>query len=54
MGWLESLALAAFVAGLTGGVHCAAMCGGIVCMLTQDGKASGGRRWQFALAYNAG
>ncbi len=54
MGWLESLALAAFVAGLTGGVHCAAMCGGIVCMLTHDGKARGGSRWKFTLAYNAG
>ncbi|MEQ1773405.1 MAG: sulfite exporter TauE/SafE family protein [Burkholderiales bacterium] len=56
MGWLETIALAAFMAGLMGGVHCAAMCGGIVCMLNgrQDGKAKGVTRWKLALAYNAG
>jgi sulfite exporter TauE/SafE len=56
MGWLETVALAAFVAGLMGGLHCAAMCGGIVCMLNgrQDGKAKGATRWKWALAYNAG
>ena len=32
------LALAALLVGLTGGVHCAAMCGGIGCMLTHDGS----------------
>ena len=29
-GWLGLLASAAFLAGLMGGVHCAAMCGGWV------------------------
>ena len=33
MVWLETVALTAFMAGLMGGAHCAAMCGGIVCML---------------------
>ncbi len=56
MGWLETVALAAFTAGLMGGVHCAAMCGGIVCMLNgrKDDKAKSVTRWKFALAYNAG
>ena len=62
MGWLETVALAAFMAGLMGGVHCASMCGGIVCLLngrkqdkqdTQDTQ-KGVARWQFPLAYNAG
>jgi sulfite exporter TauE/SafE len=51
--WLALLASAAFVAGLLGGVHCAAMCGGIVAAC-----ASGGRHrtfaWRRTLAYNAG
>ncbi len=56
MGWLETVALAAFMAGLMGGVHCAAMCGGIVCMLNgrRDDKGRGAIRWKLALAYNAG
>ena len=56
MGWLETVALAAFMAGLMGGAHCAAMCGGIVCLLngSKNDKGKGGARWQFALAYNAG
>jgi sulfite exporter TauE/SafE len=56
MGWLETLALAAFMAGLMGGVHCAAMCGGIVCLLNgrQDDKTKPVTRWKFALSYNAG
>lgn len=29
-GWLEALLRAAFIAGLMGGAHCAAMCGGNV------------------------
>jgi uncharacterized protein len=53
MGWLESLALAALLAGLTGGVHCAAMCGGIVCLLN-GGERGAAPRWRHALAYNAG
>jgi sulfite exporter TauE/SafE len=55
-GWLETVVLAAFVAGLMGGLHCAAMCGGIVCLL--NGQPQGLRRapsrLQSALAYNAG
>lgn len=51
-GWLGVIVASAFVAGLMGGVHCAAMCGGIV------GAARGGRRGvaaiRFAFAYNAG
>ncbi|MGW8183764.1 MAG: sulfite exporter TauE/SafE family protein, partial [Burkholderiales bacterium] len=55
-GWTEATLGAAFLAGLAGGAHCAAMCGGLV------GIASGARAcelsrlawWQRALAYNAG
>ncbi|MDH3286914.1 MAG: sulfite exporter TauE/SafE family protein [Betaproteobacteria bacterium] len=55
-GWFEATLGAAFLAGLAGGAHCAAMCGGLV------GIASGARArelshrtwWQRALAYNAG
>lgn len=46
---------AAFLAGLAGGAHCAAMCGplvGIACR-ARDG-ASGGEWLRHALAYNAG
>jgi sulfite exporter TauE/SafE len=55
-GWLGAVALAAFTAGVMGGAHCAAMCGGIVCMLNgrRQGNDKGAARWQFALAYNAG
>ena len=56
IGWLETIVAAAFVAGLLNGVHCAAMCGGII------GAACGPRRhargsaaqWRLALGYNAG
>ncbi len=56
IGWLETILLAAFLAGLLNGVHCAAMCGGII------GAACGPRgptqgksqRWWLALGYNAG
>jgi len=54
-GWLEAILLAAFVAGLMGGAHCAAMCGGIVgavCKPSTDGNAGG--QWRHALAYNGG
>jgi sulfite exporter TauE/SafE len=50
--WLGFLASAAFLAGLAGGVHCAAMCGPIVAA-----SASGSGvlpRWRRVLAYNAG
>lgn len=53
-GWLEAMALAAFMAGLMGGVHCAAMCGGIVCLLNGKQNDICYPRWRFALAYNAG
>jgi sulfite exporter TauE/SafE len=54
-GWIEAIALAAFTAGLMGGLHCAAMCGGVVCLLSGSAKNGGsGIRWSFALAYNAG
>lgn len=53
MSWLQALALAAFTAGLMGGLHCAAMCGGVACMLN-GGRASKATRWDFAAAYNAG
>ena len=52
-GWLAYLAGAAFLAGLAGGVHCAAMCGPIAAMCA---GSRGGRLslWQRALAYNGG
>lgn len=53
MSWLQALALAAFTAGLMGGLHCAAMCGGAACMLN-GGQTSKAARWDFAAAYNAG
>jgi sulfite exporter TauE/SafE len=54
MGWLEMVALAAFMAGVVGGVHCAAMCGGIVCLLNGRQSHNDVPPWHFALAYNAG
>jgi sulfite exporter TauE/SafE len=52
-GWLGYIALAALLAGLAGGVHCAAMCGPIAAMCSGTGS---GRLalWQRALAYNGG
>jgi len=35
---METLALSAFLVGLLGGVHCAAMCGGIVAALNLHGR----------------
>lgn len=55
-GWLETLLASAFLAGLAGGAHCAAMCGGLVgmaCGRKSDGTG-GGMWWGRALAYNAG
>jgi uncharacterized protein len=56
IGWLETIVLAAFTAGLMGGLHCAAMCGGVVCLIDRSRRdAQGGfARWRFPLAYNAG
>jgi uncharacterized protein len=48
---MQSLALAAFVAGLLGGVHCAGMCGGIVGGLS---AASQGPVAARQLAFNSG
>lgn len=55
-GWLEAIAFAAFMAGLMGGLHCAAMCGGIVCLLKGQPKNDrvAAAQWQLAMAYNAG
>jgi sulfite exporter TauE/SafE len=51
-GYLQLLLTSAAVAGLLGGVHCAAMCGGIVSVAC----SAGGSRlpWSRALAYNLG
>lgn len=47
---------AAFLAGLAGGAHCAAMCGPLVGIACRAGSGAGGKgRWlRQALAYNAG
>jgi hypothetical protein len=50
-GWLSYLATAAFLAGLAGGVHCAAMCGPIAAMCSGAGRLA---PWRRALAYNGG
>lgn len=51
-GFLQLLLTSAFLAGLLGGAHCAAMCGGIVGAVCRSGER--GVPWQRALAYNAG
>ena len=43
----------AFIAGLMGGAHCAAMCGGIVGVVSRPRAGSSGQ-WSHALAYNGG
>ncbi|MDP1673107.1 MAG: sulfite exporter TauE/SafE family protein [Burkholderiales bacterium] len=53
-GWLQAMMLTAFGAGLLGGAHCAAMCGGIVSLTCTPAASPQQRRWRFALAYNAG
>lgn len=52
-GWLQAMLLTAFMTGLLGGVHCAAMCGGIVSLTRAPGAGTAHRPW-FPLAYNAG
>lgn len=52
-GWVQAVALAAFGAGLMGGLHCAAMCGGVVCLLNGS-QSNPGTRWSFVAAYNGG
>jgi sulfite exporter TauE/SafE len=50
-GWLGYIASAAFLAGVAGGVHCAAMCGPIVAACAGSRGSLG---WRRPLAYNAG
>ena len=54
----NTLFLAAFLLGLTGGVHCFGMCGGIVGALTLGLPPAPGHspwtRWPYLLAYNLG
>ncbi|HEX2830545.1 MAG TPA: sulfite exporter TauE/SafE family protein [Burkholderiales bacterium] len=52
--WLQALALAAFSAGLLGGVHCAAMCGGVMTACAPSPKERARGRWRLVLAYNIG
>lgn len=55
-GWLEAILASAFLAGLAGGAHCAAMCGGLVGIACGRTPGQGARDawWGRALAYNAG
>ena len=53
-GWMQAMMLTAFAAGLLGGAHCAAMCGGIVGMTCKPRRAGEPPRRRFLLAYNAG
>jgi len=55
-GWFEAALLAAFLAGLAGGAHCAAMCGGLVGIACgpRAREMSRGAWWRRTLAYNAG
>ncbi|MGE0560077.1 MAG: sulfite exporter TauE/SafE family protein [Burkholderiales bacterium] len=53
-GWMQAMLLTAFSAGLLGGVHCAAMCGGIVGMVSASGAGSQVPRSGYAAFYNAG
>lgn len=50
----ELSVLAAFIVGLSGGIHCVAMCGGISAALGFAANAQQVRSFCFALAYNAG
>jgi sulfite exporter TauE/SafE len=53
-GWLQAMLLTALVTGLLGGVHCAAMCGGIVGMTCTPGASGGAPGWARNLAYHGG
>jgi hypothetical protein len=53
-GWPVYTASAACVAGLLGGVHCAAMCGPIVAACSKAAARRGAPRWRLTLFYNAG
>lgn len=52
-GWLQTMMLTAFGAGLLGGAHCAAMCGSIVAMTSMPSSGAA-PRWRLQLAYNTG
>lgn len=52
--WLQFMAGAAFMAGLAGGLHCAAMCGSLIGAVTLKSGEASSFRWGIALAYNAG
>lgn len=53
--FLQMTMAAAFLAGLSGGVHCAAMCGPLIGIACGTYKQGSGRPWLTrALAYNAG
>jgi sulfite exporter TauE/SafE len=52
-GWLQVMMLTALMAGLLGGVHCAAMCGGIVSLTSAPSSAGANRAW-YPLAYSSG
>ena len=53
-GWLQTMAFTAFMAGLLGGAHCAAMCGGIVSLTCAPGADGKSRGPSYPLAYNLG
>jgi sulfite exporter TauE/SafE len=53
-GWLQAMLLTALVTGLLGGVHCAAMCGGIVGMTCTPGADGSAPGWGRNMAYHAG
>jgi len=53
-GWLQTMAFTAFMAGLLGGAHCAAMCGGIVSLTCAPGTDGKPRSAAYPLAYNLG
>lgn len=51
---MQAMMLTAFAAGLLGGAHCAAMCGGIVGMTCQPRRAGEPPQRWFLLAYHTG
>lgn len=50
----DATLFAAFLVGLTGFVHCAAMCGGIVSVITAKSASTGATPWTHLLLYNTG
>jgi uncharacterized protein len=53
-GWLELMLSTAFVAGLMGSAHCAAMCGGISSVICAPRPGTVAVNWRFVLLYNTG